>query len=113
MKLLSDPNNACVRWINQEEGLFKFTNTEKAAYLWGKTKNNGKMKYENMSRCIRNYYPKPKATSGLKREGIIKKPNKSVCKGHKLVYQFTKRFMKIYFEYVKTGIFLNKTQKLL
>ena len=46
-------NPSMIRWSDRAQGLFIFEDPELVAKLWGKAKNNCKMNYEKMSRCIR------------------------------------------------------------
>ncbi|KAK3778499.1 hypothetical protein RRG08_024907 [Elysia crispata] len=64
----------CIRWIDQQKGIFKIEDSKKVAFLWGKRKNRPMMNYDKLSRSIRQYYKK----------GIIKKTEQ----GRRLVYQF-------------------------
>ncbi|KAJ8299777.1 hypothetical protein KUTeg_023837 [Tegillarca granosa] len=112
MKVLSDTEteNKCIQWVEEEDGIFEFKNPKQAASLWGETKSNKNMTYEKISRCLRNYYPKPDATSSVKREGKIKKPQKNTRKSQKLMYKFTDRFMETYKKKFKTGACTSKIQ---
>ncbi|KAJ1525536.1 hypothetical protein ONE63_010341 [Megalurothrips usitatus] len=56
--LLRDPryNPTVVRWVDEVEGVFCFTDTGEAARLWGQQGRNDKpMTYDKMSRALRNY----------------------------------------------------------
>ncbi|KAG7478471.1 hypothetical protein MATL_G00081040 [Megalops atlanticus] len=64
----------CIRWLNQEKGIFKIEDSAHVARLWGLRKNRPAMNYDKLSRSIRQYYKK----------GIIRKPAVS----QRLVYQF-------------------------
>ena len=73
LELLEQPEKyPCVKWINKEERMFKFYDSEFVARLWGRRKNRPNMKYENFARSLRCY----------KERGILQKPRQ------KLVYQF-------------------------
>lgn len=75
LELLEQPDKyPCVKWINKEERMFKFYDSEYVARLWGRRKNRPSMKYENFARSLRCY----------KERGILNKPRQ------KLVYQFAK-----------------------
>ena len=56
--LLSDPktNPSMIKWVNKEDGRFKFVQCDKVAKLWGRRNFNSGMTYEKMSRAIRYYY---------------------------------------------------------
>jgi len=66
----------CIRWVDQDLGVFKIENSSRVARLWGKRKNRPAMNYDKLSRSIRQYYKK----------NIIKKTEHS----KRLVYQFCK-----------------------
>ena len=73
LELLEQPEKyPCIKWINKEERMFKFYDSEFVARLWGRRKNRPNMKYENFARSLRCY----------KERGILRKPRQ------KLVYQF-------------------------
>eukprot|EP00795_Rhopilema_esculentum_P011534 gene11534-21757_t len=73
LELLEQPDRyPCVQWVNKEERMFKFLDSNHVAKLWGKRKNRPHMKYENFARSLRCY----------KNRGILRKPRQ------KLVYQF-------------------------
>jgi len=72
LELLSDSNAKCIEWLDEEQGIFKFMNSNEVARLWGLRKNKPNMKYENFARSLRTYVAK----------GILTKPR------NKLVYQF-------------------------
>ena len=72
LELLSDCNARCIEWLDEEQGIFKFMNSNEVARLWGLRKNKPNMKYENFARSLRTYVAK----------GILTKPR------NKLVYQF-------------------------
>ncbi|XP_044067451.1 SAM pointed domain-containing Ets transcription factor-like isoform X2 [Siniperca chuatsi] len=75
-ELLLKPHyySRCIRWLNQEKGIFKIEDSAHVARLWGIRKNRPAMNYDKLSRSIRQYYKK----------GIIRKPDVS----RRLVYQF-------------------------
>ncbi|KAK3091691.1 hypothetical protein FSP39_021915 [Pinctada imbricata] len=75
-ELLMQPSmySNCIRWVNQEKGIFKIENSTRVAKLWGRRKNRPAMNYDKLSRSIRQYYKK----------NIIKKTEHS----KRLVYQF-------------------------
>ncbi|XP_036387725.1 SAM pointed domain-containing Ets transcription factor-like [Megalops cyprinoides] len=75
-ELLLKPHSygRCIRWLNQEKGIFKIEDSAHVARLWGLRKNRPAMNYDKLSRSIRQYY----------RKGIIRKPAVS----QRLVYQF-------------------------
>lgn len=56
--LLSNPktNPSMIKWVDKEEGRFKFVQCDKVAKLWGRRNFNTGMTYEKMSRAIRYYY---------------------------------------------------------
>ncbi|XP_076345339.1 ETS homologous factor-like isoform X2 [Tachypleus tridentatus] len=56
--LLLNPayNPSYIRWERQEEGIFKFVQSDKVAKLWGERKQNTSMTYEKLSRAMRYYY---------------------------------------------------------
>ena len=73
LELLDQPEKyPCIKWLNKEERMFKFYDSEHVARLWGIRKNRPNMKYENFARSLRCY----------KERGILRKPRQ------KLVYQF-------------------------
>ena len=73
LELLDQPDKyPCIKWINKEQRMFKFYDSEYVARLWGRRKNRPNMKYENFARSLRCY----------KERGILQKPRQ------KLVYQF-------------------------
>jgi len=73
LELLEQPEKyPCIKWLNKEERMFKFYDSEYVARLWGRRKNRPNMKYENFARSLRCY----------KERGILRKPRQ------KLVYQF-------------------------
>ena len=73
LELLDQPEKyPCIKWINRDERMFKFYDSEHVARLWGRRKNRPNMKYENFARSLRCY----------KERGILRKPRQ------KLVYQF-------------------------
>ena len=73
VELLQDPEKyCCIEWLNKDARIFKFTDSNRVASLWGLRKNKANMKFENFARSLRCY----------KTRGILKKPRQ------KLVYQF-------------------------
>ncbi|GLG93782.1 DNA-binding protein D-ETS-4 [Gryllus bimaculatus] len=58
LNLLEEPRAApapapCIHWVRREEGLFRITNTEWLARLWGRRHGNPLMTYEKMARAMR------------------------------------------------------------
>lgn len=45
-----------IKWVNESQRVFKFTDKESFARAWGKEKNNPKMDYPKMARALRYYY---------------------------------------------------------
>ena len=75
-ELLGQPHQyvSCIRWLDRSKGIFKIEDSVRVAKLWGRRKNRPAMKYDKLSRSIRQYYKK----------GIMKKTERS----QRLVYQF-------------------------
>uniref|UniRef100_T1JMI9 ETS domain-containing protein n=1 Tax=Strigamia maritima TaxID=126957 RepID=T1JMI9_STRMM len=58
-QLLNDPAqrySSCIRWFNHESGIFKITDPNGLARLWGLQKNHLNMNFDKMSRALRYYY---------------------------------------------------------
>lgn len=53
--MLSNPlyNPSILKWENQNEGVFRFVQSEAVAQLWGTLKSNENMTYEKLSRAMR------------------------------------------------------------
>lgn len=51
-----DCEGESIKWKDQSRGIFELANRQKVAKLWGLTKGNAKMTYDNMSRSVRQYY---------------------------------------------------------
>ncbi|OQV15119.1 putative ETS-like proteinous factor [Hypsibius exemplaris] len=49
-------NPKIVKWENQEQGVFRFVESEAVAKMWGEKKCNPRMTYEKLSRAMRYYY---------------------------------------------------------
>ena len=81
-------------WINRDTGIFKITDSEQLAQLWGEVKMNASMTYEKLVRSFRHYYKKGILDSG---ETVISPVSK--CGKRKLYYKFSaatlKRFLGI------------------
>lgn len=56
--LLANPESEreSIHWKNESQGIFELANRHRVAKLWGLTKGNVKMTYDNMSRSVRQYY---------------------------------------------------------
>ena len=74
--ILSNPekNPSVMEWIDETDGIFKFTDSAAVARMWGLRRHKPDMKYENFSRSLRTYIAK----------GELRKLRS------KLVYGFTK-----------------------
>ncbi|XP_071452744.1 ETS homologous factor-like [Hetaerina americana] len=48
------PGDIC--WVDHDQGMFRFVQSERVAKLWGEIKKNPKMNYEKLSRAMRYYY---------------------------------------------------------
>jgi len=79
LKQLLQDGKDCIRWIDEEKGVFKIYNSQQVAKYWGERKNRPAMNYDKLSRSIRQYYKK----------GIIKK----TTQGKRLVYQFCEAYL--------------------
>lgn len=58
-QLLNDPAQrylSCIHWKNRESGVFKITEPNGLARLWGMQKNHLNMNFDKMSRALRYYY---------------------------------------------------------
>lgn len=74
--MLNNPlyNPSILKWENQNEGVFRFVQSESVAQLWGTLKSNENMTYEKLSRAMRHYY----------KRGILER-----VEGRRLVYKFS------------------------
>jgi hypothetical protein len=56
--MLNNPlyNPSILKWENQNEGVFRFVQSESVAQLWGTLKSNENMTYEKLSRAMRLVY---------------------------------------------------------
>lgn len=56
--MLKNPlyNPSILKWENQNEGVFRFVQSESVAQLWGTLKSNENMTYEKLSRAMRLVY---------------------------------------------------------
>ena len=81
-------------WIDRKIGIFKITDSEQLAQLWGEVKLNSSMTYEKLARSFRHYYKKGILDSG---ETVISPVSKNGKR--KLYYKFSaatlKRFLDI------------------
>ncbi|XP_052214272.1 ETS-related transcription factor Elf-3-like isoform X2 [Dreissena polymorpha] len=75
--MLNNPlyNPQILKWEQQEEGVFRFVQSEAVAQLWGTLKSNDNMTYEKLSRAMRHYY----------KRGILER-----VEGRRLVYKFSR-----------------------
>lgn len=75
--MLNNPiyNPSILKWENQNEGVFRFVQSESVAQLWGTLKSNENMTYEKLSRAMRHYY----------KRGILER-----VEGRRLVYKFSR-----------------------
>ena len=69
-----------ISWENQTEGLFRFTDAQAFAALWGKHRNRPNMTYDKVARALRYYY----------------KRNIFQQVGGRLTYRFSDRLRKLY-----------------
>lgn len=81
---LLEARHPCVVWINRDTGIFKITDSEQLAQLWGEVKLNASMTYEKLARSFRHYYKKGILDSG---ETVISPVSK--CGKRKLYYKFS------------------------
>src|SRR5689334_5357278 len=91
LELLNDSqsNPGLIRWVCRKKGIFKLTQNERVAQMWGQMRQNPKMNYKKMSRTMR-----------YSTHDMLKIQARSFCRhyykkkimvpviGKKLVYQF-------------------------
>lgn len=74
--LLADSKyHNCIVWKNERRGIFRLTDHQRVADLWGKHKKRQNMTYDKLSRALRYYYSR----------NILKKVD-----GQRLTYKFCK-----------------------
>jgi len=58
LEVLTDRNyNPCaIKWVNKNDGTFRFVKSQQVAQLWGARRNRKGMTYEFLSRALRHYY---------------------------------------------------------
>lgn len=58
--LLNNPerNPSMMEWIDETDGIFKFTNSAGVARIWGLRRHKPDMKFENFARSLRTYIAK-------------------------------------------------------
>lgn len=85
---LSAPNAGYIKWVNKDEGTFRFMDTVEVSRRWGQKKQKTDMNFEKLSRGIRHYYK-----------------NKFMTRidGVRLVYKFN--WSKIPKEWIPCGVF--------
>ena len=72
--LLADSKyHSCIVWKNERRGIFRLTDHQRVADLWGKHKKRENMTYDKLSRALRYYYSR----------NILKKVD-----GQRLTYKF-------------------------
>ncbi|KAK3608527.1 hypothetical protein CHS0354_010384 [Potamilus streckersoni] len=73
LEQLADKNATHVQWLDEKNGIFRFTDTAETSRLWGQLKKKTDMNFEKLSRGIRHYY----------KDGLMERMN-----GTRLVYKF-------------------------
>ncbi|KAL3841369.1 hypothetical protein ACJMK2_019527 [Sinanodonta woodiana] len=73
LEQLADRNATHVQWLDEKNGVFRFTDTAETSRLWGQLKKKTDMNFEKLSRGIRHYY----------KDGLMERMN-----GTRLVYKF-------------------------